>query len=184
MNKYYCLLFVVFIWSCNSSSVQKEEKLRQPKKSVVQKHRTSVALESNSIAKITNWKEYFSVNDDLKKFNSISANEALNNALKLSELVKFLKDSIRPKELRTLSFRTRVNVLENEALRLKDMTYISAITANEVNIQVDKILSAFSATNSKINAVYNQLEVEKDIDNPKVIKKKPVPKRKLKKSLY
>jgi hypothetical protein len=64
-----------------------------------------------------------------------------------------------------LSFRTRVNVLENETLRLKDMTFIPAITANEVNTQVDKILAAFSATNSKINTVYSQLEVEQDIED-------------------
>jgi len=89
----------------------------------------------------------------------------LNNAIQLSEVVKFLKDSIRPTELLNLSFRTRVNVLENEALRLKDMTFITAITAKEVNVQVDKIIAAFSATNSKINTIYSQLEVEKDIDN-------------------
>lgn len=64
-----------------------------------------------------------------------------------------------------MSFRTRVNVLENETLRLKDMTFIPAITANDVNTQVDKILAAFSATNSKINTIYSQLEVEQDIED-------------------
>jgi uncharacterized membrane protein len=74
-----------------------------------------------------------------------------------------MKDSIRPKELINSSFRTRVNVLENEALRLKDMTFINAVTSKEINLQVDKIMAAFSATNSKINTVYSQLEVEKEI---------------------
>lgn len=76
-----------------------------------------------------------------------------------------MKDSIRPEELINLPFRTRINVLDNEALRLKDMTFIPAITANEVTAQVEKIIAAFSATNSKINTVYTQLEVEKDLKN-------------------
>ncbi|MDG1529447.1 MAG: hypothetical protein P8I51_00260 [Polaribacter sp.] len=132
---------------------------------IVQKHDVPLNLEKQSINKIENWNEYQSVTENLELFSSISPSEALNNAIKLSEVVKFLKDSIRPKELINLSFRTRVNVLENETLRLKDMTFIPAITANEVNTQVDKILAAFSATNSKINTVYSQLEVEQDIED-------------------
>jgi hypothetical protein len=130
-----------------------------------QKHDVPLNLEKQSINKIENWNEYQSVTENLELFSSISPSEALNNAIKLSEVVKFLKDSIRPKELINLSFRTRVNVLENETLRLKDMTFIPAITANDVNTQVDKILAAFSATNSKINTIYSQLEVEQDIED-------------------
>lgn len=132
---------------------------------IVQKHDVVLNLEKLSINKIENWNEYQSVTENLAQFSSISPSEALNNAIKLSEVVKFLKDSIRPKELINLSFRTRVNVLENETLRLKDMTFIPAITANEVNTQVDKILAAFSATNSKINTIFSQLEVEQDIED-------------------
>lgn len=133
--------------------------------SIIQKHNSIVLLENSSKNYVANWTEYQSVNEHLKKFSSISANEALNNALKLSDLVKLLKDSIRPEELINLPFRTRINVLDNEALRLKDMTFIPAITANEVTAQVEKIIAAFSATNSKINTVYTQLEVEKDLKN-------------------
>jgi len=138
--------------------------------SVVTKHSSVNSLEKNTKEKIQNWKEYQSVSDNLKKFSFISAKEALNNALKLAELVKQLKDSIRPKELLTLSFRTRVNVLENETLRLKDMTFISAIKETEVNTQVEKILAAFSATNSKINAVFNQLEINNKINSENQLK--------------
>ncbi|MFN0728254.1 hypothetical protein [Polaribacter gochangensis] len=132
---------------------------------IVQKHHAILDLEGISKNKVANWKEYQSTTNNLKQFSSISANEALNNALKLAEIIKNLKDSIRPKELLNLSFRTRINVLENEALRLKDMTFIPAITAGEVNAQVNKIIAAFSATNSKINTIYSQLEVEQDIEN-------------------
>lgn len=164
MRNFLILFFLVFL-SCNSNNANQKTKVQKSDMNIVQKHDVPLNLEKQSINKIENWNEYQSVTENLELFSSISPSEALNNAIKLSEVVKFLKDSIRPKELINLSFRTRVNVLENETLRLKDMTFIPAITANEVNTQVDKILAAFSATNSKINTVYSQLEVEQDIED-------------------
>jgi len=163
----FSILFFLFFWSCqngNNTAVQ-DTKIKKSEMNIGKKHTSALALESISKSKVANWKEYQIVTDNLKQFSVISANEALNNALKLSEEIKFLKDSIRPKELLNLSFRTRVNVLENEALRLKDMTFISSISATEVHAQVNKIIAAFSATNSKINTTYSQLKVEQDIDN-------------------
>ena len=163
MKKHYFILLILFIFSCKDSVQKQEQNIQKPTKGVVINHSKLVALESTSKINISKWKEYQSVSDHLKMFSSISANEALNNALQLSSLVKKMKDSIRPKNLMNPSFRTRINVLENEVLRLKDMTYITAITTKEVNQQVDKVLEAFSATNSKINTIYSQLEVEKEI---------------------
>ena len=164
MRNFVILFFLVFL-ACNSNNANQETKVQKSDMNIVQKHDVVLNLEKLSINKIENWNEYQSVTENLAQFSSISPSEALNNAIKLSEVVKFLKDSIRPKELINLSFRTRVNVLENETLRLKDMTFIPAITANEVNTQVDKILAAFSATNSKINTIFSQLEVEQDIED-------------------
>ena len=161
----FSILFLLFFWSCQNSSAVQEPKIQKSEMNGVEKHNTALALEKISKDKVVNWKEYQLVSNNLKQFSAISANEALNNALKFSETVKKLKDSIRPKELLNLSFRTRVNVLENEALRLKDMTFIPAITSNELHTQVNKIIAAFSATNSKINTIYSQLEVEQDIVN-------------------
>jgi hypothetical protein len=163
MKKHYYILLILSVFSCKDSVQKQEQNNQKPTKGVVISHSKTVVLESTSEANISNWKEYQSVADHLKIFSSISANEALNNALQLSSLVKKMKDSIRPKNLINPSFRTRINVLENEVLRLKDMTYITAITTKEVNQQVEKVLEAFSATNSKINTVYSQLEVEKEI---------------------
>ncbi len=161
----YFIFFFLFFLSCKNNTTIQEPEIQKSDKNIVQKHKAALLLENISNKKVVNWKEYQQVSNNLKQFSTISANEALNNAIQLSDRVKFLKDSIRPKELINLSFRTRINVLENEALRLKDMTFIPAITANEVNTQVDKIIAAFSATNSKINTIYSQLEVEQNIGN-------------------
>ncbi len=165
MKNSFLILFIVLFSSCRDAAVNRAQKSINPEINTVKKHAIETGIEKIGKDTIHAWKEYVSVADDLQKFIAISANEALNNALQLADLVKQMKDSIRPLDLINPSFRTRVNVLENEALRLKDMTFISSITSKEVHLQVDKILEAFSATNSKINVVYSQLEVEKEINN-------------------
>ena len=161
----YLFFFVLIFFACNNKTTKQKAVVQKSDKNVVQKHDVVLDLENISKTKIANWTEYQNTLKNLKQFSSISANEALNNAIALSKDIQFLKDSIRPKELLNLSFRTRVNVLENEALRLKDMTLIPAITSKEVHEQVNKIIAAFSATNSKINTIYSQLQVEQDIDS-------------------
>ncbi|MDG1039866.1 MAG: hypothetical protein P8H13_08100 [Polaribacter sp.] len=163
MRNFIIVFFFVFL-SCNDNNADNKTVIQKSDMNKVQQHAAVLKLDKLSKEKIKTWSEYESATKNLEQFLSISPNEALNNALTLSEKMKFLKDSIRPKELLNLSFKTRVNVLENETLRLKDMTLITAITAKEVNTQVDKILSALSATNSKINIIYAQLEVEQDIE--------------------
>lgn len=162
------LLLIVFLFSYCNNTVKKQRPKDFGKLEVntTQEHQIQITLEETSKNHILNWREYTSVKESLTKFTTITSNEALNNALQLSKLVKQLKDSIRPQELLTPSFRTRVNVLENETLRLKDMTLIrNLLSSKEIHNQVDKIMEAFSATNSKINIVYSQLEVEKEITN-------------------
>ena len=166
MKKYIILRILSLLVSCKNREIQQNQKLKMPELSIVKKHLTIVSLENVSKKEMIDWKEYNSLNDFLKRFSSISPNEAINNAVELTKLVKVLKDSIRPKVLKTPSFKTRIYVLENEALRLKDMTLINVkakLTADEINKQVSKILNAYSATNSKINTVYSQLEVEKQL---------------------
>lgn len=163
MRNSFLILFIILFSSCGDAPVNRVQKNKKPEINTVKKHAIKSGLEKSAKDTIDSWKEYISVADDLKKFTSISANEALNNALQLARLIKQMKDSIRPLDLINPSFRTRINVLENEALRLKDMTFISSISSKEVHQQVDKIMAAFSATNSKINTVYSQLEVEKEI---------------------
>lgn len=163
MRNSFLILFSILFYSCGDAPVNQVQKNKKPEINTVKKHPIKTTVEKSGKDSVYSWKEYISVADNLKKFTSISANEALNNALQLASLVKKMKDSIRPIDLINPSFRTRINVLENETLRLKDMTFISSITAKEVHQQVANIMAAFSATNSKINTVYSQLEVEKEI---------------------
>lgn len=159
----FLLLILVFI-SCVSDKNPEQKNQKQTKTSKVFQHKKPVVLTSLSKNEMGGWKEYNNLNEFLKRFISISPNEALSNALELKSLVKDLKDSIRPIELKIPEFKARINVLENESLRLADMTYISAITPTEVNNQVAKFLLIYSSSNAKINSVYRRIQFENNIN--------------------
>ncbi|MCF6180435.1 hypothetical protein [Lutibacter sp.] len=127
--------------------------------------------------KLSKWREYTDVDDFIIQFYNISTSEALSNAKELSDLVILMKDSIRVEDLKIPSVIARINVLENETLRLADMATISSIKNAEVKEEVTSILTVFSALNSKINTLYKTLALQKalEIDTEKPIKeiKKP-----------
>ncbi|WP_369048412.1 hypothetical protein [Tenacibaculum sp. UWU-22] len=127
------------------------------------RHNEYVTLDTLVAKKMTNWKEYTILNNFIAQYKYISPNQALNNAIELKNLIKNAKDSIRPKILQTPAFKARIDVLENEGLRLVDMTYIPAITADEVNNEVSKILKVYSSVNKKINTVFSQKELENSV---------------------
>ena len=66
MNKFYILFFFVLFFSCKKTSSTQIKESQQPKMSVVTKHSSVIYLEKISTEKILNWKEYESVNDNLK----------------------------------------------------------------------------------------------------------------------
>ena len=127
--------------------------------------------------KLSKWREYIDVDNFITQFYNISTSEALSNAKELSNLVILMKDSIRVKELKIPSVIARINVLENETLRLADMSTIPSIKDAEVKEEVTSILTVFSALNSRINTFYKALVLQKalEIDTEKPIKdiKKP-----------
>ena len=110
------------------------------------------------------WEELNAVNDFLARFKKASSKEVLSNALELKGLVQSLKDSIKPTLFNVASLDTRINIFNNETLRLADMTTIPAIKASEVTMQTEKILDAFSAINAKINTLLSKKRFEDEID--------------------
>ena len=75
-----------------------------------------------------------------------------------------MKDSLSVEKLNKKNVVARINVLENEALRLADMATISSITNQEVKTEVDKIVELFDALNSKINTIYKTEELQKSLE--------------------
>ncbi|MEQ6123776.1 hypothetical protein AAON49_06205 [Pseudotenacibaculum sp. MALMAid0570] len=164
-------LFVLFIFvsffSCQGKKQEGDVAVEKSEFSIPQKHKKTQSLHSKTLKEIDNWQEYEAVKDFLEKFHSISPNEALNNSKELNDLVKSFRDSIKPSFLESPAFNARVSLLHNETLRMYDMSSISSIKVNEVNLQVDKVLDAFSSINSKMNTIIKQIELDKDVNDPK-----------------
>jgi hypothetical protein len=164
--KYYLtILILFFIFSCKKE--QDQSKLKEevtPLLSIPQKYTTIKEIKPSYKKDIQDWKELYAVNEFLGRFKKVSANEVLSNAFELQELVEHLKDSVKPSLFNDPSFKTRINILYNETLRLSDMRNIPAIKATEVHKQTEKTIDAFSAINAKINTILSKKRFEDAID--------------------
>jgi hypothetical protein len=131
---------------------------------VVTNHTIEQSVKPIFEKEISNWNDLKTLDSFLKRFEKASPNEVLSNALELNDLIRVLKDTVKPTIFKTPSFNARINILYNESLRLSDMTRIPAIKAAEVNEQADKILLAYSSLNSKINTVLSKKQFEDAIE--------------------
>ena len=165
MKQIIYLLLSVILFSCGNNKKETVSTLQEtPKLSIPVKHISVEGVKAIYEPEIEDWQELKTVSSFLKKFEKVSPNEALSNAVELRDLVISLKDSVKPEIFDTPPFETRINVLHNEVLRLADLTFIPAITSEEVNLQVDKTIAAFSTVNSKINSILAKKRFEEEID--------------------
>ncbi|WP_405611463.1 hypothetical protein [Polaribacter sp. Asnod1-A03] len=165
MKQIIYLLLSVFLFSCGNGKKENiDTPVEKPKLSIAKQHNSLVKVKPEFEKEIESWKDLRPALGFIEKFEHVSPNEALSNALELRNLVLSLKDSIKPQVFDIPSFDARINVLYNETLRLADLTLIPAITAKDVNLQVDKTLDAFSSVNSKINTILSKKQFVEEID--------------------
>jgi hypothetical protein len=162
----FIFLTLVLLFSCDKrqENTKQEQDDSKPLLSVVKRHAAIKKIDTAFNKEVIEWEEVQTVNNFLARFKKVSPNEILSNALELNDLVKSLIDSVKPQPFNTDSFNARLNILYTETLRLADMNSISAIKADEVNLQIEKIIDAFSAVNSKINSVLAKRRFEDAIE--------------------
>lgn len=158
------VLISLFVVSCKKTIQTPNKKEKKTEMNITVKHKPVKELSELSKKNIKDWEEYDILNKHLERFYQTSPREALDMAVELTQLLKTLKDSTNIKALKTNALRARYNVLENEALRLKDMTLIPAIKPTEVNSQIDKILAVFSSYTEKINTIYSKKKFDEEIN--------------------
>lgn len=112
---------------------------------------------------IITWKGYHKVKEKLAKYRSTSPNEILSSSEELLADVKLMRDSITIVALKDKGIRARINALYNQSLRLREMKEIPAITVPEVVKQTQGMYVIFRMINSKINAIYDQINFEKEL---------------------
>ncbi len=171
--KYFLSIIILVFLGVSCKKVKKEDVKEDVKKVVVKPEMTIVVnhkkpkpLNAEAKKALETWKAYHEFKEFLERFENISPNEALSNANELKESIKHLQNDLyehKRREIKafdTNSFRARINMLENEILRLQDMNTIPTITAKEVNLQVDKICGLFSGFNAKINTIFIKWDIE------------------------
>ena len=168
MKYFYIIVFLVFV-SCK----KKEPKVIETEVPV---EALSLFNEKNEYSfdekinedikdKIKEWDEYFTVADYLENnYATISPALSLEMSKELVDLVEKMNDSLQIKTLNNREVFARLNTLNSEVLRLKDMSTISSIKASEVAIQVEKVVAVFNSVNSKINSVYSQQNFDENVD--------------------
>ncbi|CAM1334633.1 hypothetical protein [Tenacibaculum aestuariivivum] len=155
--------FLLLISSCKKEDKKNNTPIQKTGMDIPVTYAKPAQLDNTSSKEIKKWKEYFIVADFITQLENTTPTEALNNALELKTLTKQLKDSLNIKTLQTPAFKARINVFENEVLRLADITYISSITSKEVNNHIKKIHLLFGGINTKINTVYAKKRFDKAI---------------------
>ncbi len=166
MKYFYLLTIAILFFSCDDKPAKnKQEDSKKPLLSVVHEYSDTQKIKPAYRSEIEEWKELRVIDKFLERFKKASPHEILSNAIELKGLVKNLKDSIKPTLFnKNPSFDARVNIFYNETLRLADMTSIPAIKAEEVNVQTEKTIAAFSAVNAKINTILAKKRFEEAID--------------------
>ncbi len=164
-NSLFCLL--LFLVSCkdvknNEATVQLKNKQKVATNTKIV-NGIGETLNSESKKLIEAWPEYTLLDKTMNDYYSISSSDALLKAKDLSNHALKLRDSIRIDLLNRADMKIRLNVLYNTSLRLADMETIKSIEYEDVNMEVTKIINAFSAINSKINNILSQQNIENEL---------------------
>jgi len=165
-TKFLYLLFMISLLSCHSNQKYRSDKASKLKKhEIILKINNPIKLSYKAAKLIGNWKEYNNFKNLFAQYQATTPSEALSNADELNTLATQLKDSIRNKSLKTIPFKARLDVLQNETMRLKDMVAIPNLTTSDIKAQIDKILAAYNATIAKLNNLAVQMQIETELDN-------------------
>ena len=122
-----------------------------------------IELNKKSKEAVENWMEYQNLSEFIPKLLNSSTKKILFNANQLALYSQQLKDSIRIESFKIPSFKIRLNVLYNEALRLQDMDSIVSITNKEIVAEHHNILEAYYAINMKIKALVRKETLQNDL---------------------
>lgn len=158
--------FVLALISCNTHKKNDLETNKSSQEPIIYLQEP-IKLNKEAQNYFKEWKDYSDFNEFFNQFIKTTQSDALNNAKELNTLATRLRDSLNIKVLNIPAFKARLNVLQNETMRLEDMTTINNLKTKAIEAQLNKILNAFNATNAKLNNLILQKQVEKDLSQLK-----------------
>ncbi|RUA10845.1 MAG: hypothetical protein DSY82_04320 [Flavobacteriia bacterium] len=164
--KIFIFFIILLTFSCKKNKAQEDVfQTEKPRDTTLTNYTLKITENLQPKAKelVKDWGEYQKIDEFLRNNQNTNAEETLFNAEELARLAQELKDSIRIETFKTPDYRIRLNVINNEALRLKDMSTIPNLSANEVLSEYQKIFEAFNALNSKLNNKVSKEKINKEL---------------------
>ncbi len=126
-------------------------------------HSLGQVLSSDARQLVDNWEEYSAVEELILQYYNISVTDALAKANELSVATQQLTDSIRVERFERPDLKIRLNILNNSALRLNDLSQINEVETEEIKTEVRNLVGVFSSINTKLNTIVINENLEKEL---------------------
>lgn len=156
----YILLIACIVFACKSEAKKEAQEIAIAVNQELISSPIKEQLLPESKEFLKDWGQFHKVATEMERYTSITKSQALENAKELSLLIKKASDSIKVEVLERPDIRIRLNVIYNHSLRLVDMSSISSITDEEVSLEVENMLMAYTSINEKINVIYKIVEYD------------------------
>lgn len=162
------LIFIgitIFLIGCGKTKKENETtSIEQVTETIHKTYTKSAFLNESATKELTVVKHFAEFESKMNLFYKLPPEEAKLNAKELSDLIIKLKDSINIQKIDRPDVKARFNILNNEVLRLYDMSTISTISKEEVVSKIENIIYAYESIILKINQVYLMNENEESVD--------------------
>jgi len=165
-KRLFLILFLISFFSCKKIDLKQESvtTIDTTQIDMLKVSSKITRLNPKAVKLVKDWIEYQNMDEFIQQYYHISKSDALLNAKELSKLSQQLKDSIRVEILDIPSVKIRLNVLNNEVLRLADMATITHISTTDIRQENRNILDAYFALNLKINNMVRREKLNSDVN--------------------
>ncbi len=174
IKKFVLVAISIFLIGCKKNVNETQLEAASTKNdSLTKTYSQTVYLTDIARKEIKEWSQYEEFENIISQYYNTTPSKAMLLSKDLSDIIVKIKDSIKIDKINRPDVIARFNILNNEALRLNDMSTINTITAEETIEKIENIVYAYESIISKINQVYllnaNEESVDVKFSVPKVL---------------
>ncbi|MBS3993883.1 MAG: hypothetical protein KGZ87_09215 [Bacteroidetes bacterium] len=174
IKKFVLVAISIFLIGCKKNVNETQLEAASTKNdSLTKTYSQTVYLTDIARKEIKEWSQYEEFENIISQYYNTTPSKAMLLSKDLSDIIVKIKDSIKIDKIKRPDVIARFNILNNEALRLNDMSKINTITTEETIEKIENIVYAYESIISKINQVYllnaNEESVDVKFSVPKVL---------------
>lgn len=169
MNKLITFISILALLSCkteqdaeksadeavDTTAFQKEIKIEDP----------GFALEPEARKYALNWVEYITAQNEIRKLESATVNEVMQNAGAIAQIMESLKNSV-PDSLKSVAVEARLNVVNTKAKLLKQYSGKQEPDAEDIMETTEELHLEFNNLKLQMNEIFLKTleEFEEELD--------------------